>query len=72
MFKLVYQMGLESFNRIFFSVQSLIIEWGERRNWAMLLANFWGKSKREEREWYDQEEWKSKRGNGIAEVGGKT
>ena len=71
MFKLVYQMGLESFNRILFSVQSLIIEWGERRNWAMLLANFWGKSKREEREWNDQEERKSKRGNGIAEVGGK-
>ena len=37
----------------------------------MLLPNFWGKSKREEREWYDQEERKSKRGNGIAEVGEK-
>ena len=71
MFKLVYQMGLESFNRILFSVQSLIIEWGERRNWAMLLPNFWEKRKREEREWYDQEERKSKRGNGIAEVGEK-
>ena len=71
MFKLVHQMGLESFNRILFSVQSLIIEWGERRNWAMLLPNFWEKRKREEREWYDQEERKSKRGNGIAEVGEK-
>ena len=37
----------------------------------MLLANFWGKRKREEREWNDQEERKSKRGNGITEVGEK-